>query len=148
MEFAINNTVNRTIKTTPSIALFGLNQKGTNDIMTDYFTNLNTEDRDLTTIRNQIVINNRESQLENKKYFDKKRIQAPKYSVGDIVLIRNIVTEPGINQKLVPEYRGPYVITDIKPGDRYVVEDMPGQQISNRPFKGVMAPFNMKHYKY
>ena len=50
----------------------------------------------------------------------------------------------GTNKKLIPKYRGPYIIKAILDNDRYVVGDIEGFQVTQIPFEGVMAPSRMK----
>lgn len=143
-EFAFNNSFNRSIKTTPSMALFGVNQTKTNDNVVRFVEILNEEERDLIKIRKKIVDENLNSQLENKVNFDKRRKAAYIYKEGDIVFVKNKITEAGLSKKLVPKFRGPYMVTRVLPNERYLVEDLPDQKLSNIPYKSVCAPFNMK----
>lgn len=149
-EFVVNNTLNRTIKVTPAIALFGVNQRQINDDLEEFVhsKNENQTERDLNSLRDEIKRNIVDSQFKNKEYFDKKRILAKKYKIGDFVLIKNVVTEPGINHKLLPKYKGPFLVTQILPGDRYVIENIPASPMSRQGFKSVYAAFNMKHYDH
>lgn len=54
------------------------------------------------------------------------------------------MTEVGVNQKLLPMFKGPFVVTQVLPGDRYVVESIPGSDLTRRHFRSVYAAFNMK----
>lgn len=143
-EYAINNSINRSIKTTPSMALFGVNQSKENDLIRNFMAILNDDERGLETIRTDIVAAQTESQEYAKRYFDAKHRMSTKYSIGDIVLIKNKVTQAGLNHKLIESFKGPYIVTKLLPNERYVVEDIPGQKLSNVTYKGVHAPFNMK----
>lgn len=145
VEHTFNNTLNKSIRTTPSQALYGIHQKRSNDDMiTVYLENLLREDRDLDQIRQNIQEANKKAQDEYKTQFDKKRKAPHEYSVGDYVMVRNIVTEAGVNQKLLPKFKGPYTVSKILGNDRYVVTDVPGFQISQRRFEGTFSPTNMK----
>lgn len=145
VEHTFNNTLNKSIRTTPSQALFGVHQKRSNDDMiTVYLENLLREDRDLDQIRHNIQEANNKAQDEYKRQFDKKRKAPHEYSVGDYVMLRNIVTEAGVNHKLLPKFKGPYIVSKILGNDRYVVTDVPGFQISRRRFEGTFSPPNMK----
>ena len=66
------------------------------------------------------------------------------YNKGDLVMIYNNVVTPGINKKLLPKYKGPYVIKKVLPNDRYLIVDIPGFQLSQIPYNGVADPANMK----
>lgn len=58
-------------------------------------------------------------QEENKKTYNRKRKEAVKYKVGDLVAIQR--TQFGGGQKLFPKFLGPYQVTIIKRNDRYGV---------------------------
>lgn len=149
VQLAINNTYNRSIKNTPSMLLFGINQHGeTNDYLrkvleTENFVNEGS-DRDFNKIR-QIAYNvNRDAQIKNKKYVDNKRCVAKKYIEGDYVMVKNIDTTPGVNKKHIPKFKGPYEIKVVLPNDRYVVKDIQGFQVTQLPFDSV---FESKYIK-
>lgn len=146
-EFAFNNTLNRVINSTPSKALFGVNQKRSNDKLEESISEINLDKRNLKEIRQNIVSHTKHSQLKSKIYADSKRVPAHLYKLGDIVLIKNTVTEAGVNQKLLPKFKGPYIVTKVLPNERYEVQDIEGQKLSNKSFKGVYASFNMKLYQ-
>ncbi|GFT89018.1 uncharacterized protein TNCV_3084521 [Trichonephila clavipes] len=58
--------------------------------------------------------------LKNKETYNKKRIKAPEYQVGDLVAVQR--TQFGGFLKLRPKFFGPYQITEVKARDRYTVE--------------------------
>ena len=51
---------------------------------------------------------------------------------------------PGINTKLIPKYKGPYVIKEIFPNDRYLVTDIDGFQLTRLPYEGVASPEHLR----
>ncbi len=65
-EFAINNSLNRSIKTTPSMALYGVNQTKTNDDIVRFIEQLNLEARDGETQRNEIIKETKNCQIQKK----------------------------------------------------------------------------------
>jgi len=52
----------------------------------------------------------------------------------------------GINRKLVPKFKEPYVVKKVLDHDRYVVADVDGFQLMQRPYSGVGAPDQMRPY--
>ncbi|XP_011859156.1 PREDICTED: uncharacterized protein K02A2.6-like [Vollenhovia emeryi] len=145
VEYALNNTVCRTINETPSRLLFGIEQRGeSNDIVRDVLRT--AIDRDLEQMRKKAHTNIKESQLENAKRYNLRRKPAREYKVGDYVEVRNIKTTPGVNKKLLPKFKGPYVIKKVLDYDRYVITDLDGFQLTQRPYTGVVAPDQMRPY--
>lgn len=54
-------------------------------------------------------------------------------------MIRNFDNTPGINQKMIPQFRGPYEITKILTYNRYVISDLPGLQNTQRLIQWCMG---------
>lgn len=145
VEFAINNTVNRSTGYTPSMLLFGINQRGqVYDNLREFLEGQDNPDRNLVLVREEASTNIIKSQEYNKYLYDKKHKVSHGYKVGDYVMVVNTDVSAGINKKLIPKYRGPYVIKTILANDRYVVGDIEGFQVTQMPFEGVMAPSRMK----
>jgi len=53
-------------------------------------------------------------------------------------------SEPGVNSKLKPKYKGRYVISKCLGNNRYVVCDIPGFNISSRPYDTVLSADKFK----
>lgn len=74
--------------------------------------------------RDQIRDEARESiqkiQRENKNSFNKRRVKAIEYKVGDLVAIKR--TQYGVGMKLRPKFLGPYKVVAKLKHDRYEVE--------------------------
>lgn len=77
-----------------------------------------------------------------------RRKPAREYKIGDYVEIRNVQTTPGVNKKLLPKFKGPYVIRKVLDYDRYVITDVDGFQLTQRPYTSVVAPDQMRPYIY
>lgn len=143
VEFSLNNTIHRSIGDTPSKILFGINQE--EDVDNDLKLFLENEinvDRDLANIRSNAVSNINKVQEQNKKTY--KRKEPTIYKVNDCVVIKNYDIHSGYNRKLLPKYKGPYVIKKVLDNDRYIVGDMDGFQITQIPFETVCEPAQMK----
>ncbi|KAF0721130.1 Retrotransposable element Tf2 protein type 1, partial [Aphis craccivora] len=69
-----------------------------------------------------------------------------KYEIGDYIMIKNVDTTPGVNKKHIPKFEGPYKIKTILPNDRYVIQDIPGFQVTQIPFNSVYEARNMKPF--
>ena len=59
-------------------------------------------------------------------------------------MIRNFDSTPGVSKKLIPQFKGPYKIIERLENDRYVLGDIEGFQISQRPYVGMWEAANMR----
>ncbi|XP_043263615.1 uncharacterized protein LOC122403885 [Colletes gigas] len=147
VEFAINNTVCRATKDTPSRLLFGVEQAGKpHDYLRLLIRTASSENRALEEIRGKAAEAIRKIQTINENYYNRKHKEAFVYNVGDYVMIKNVDTSAGVNKKLLPKFKGPYEVKKVLDCDRYVIGDIDGFQISQRPYSGVLSPDNMKPY--
>ncbi|XP_037939272.1 uncharacterized protein LOC119672324 [Teleopsis dalmanni] len=150
IEFAINNSVNRSIGLTPSQALFGINQRGeTVDKLTEYLDECisGLEGRDLELIRNsaqKCISRVQKYNLNRSKQVQKSAIE---FKEGDFVVIKNVDTTAGTNKKLLPKFKGPYVVQKKLQNDRYVVRDIENAQITQIPYEGIIEACNIKLWK-
>lgn len=69
---------------------------------------------------------------------------SPTYQVGDKVVISNHVSVAGVNKKLLPKFKGPYVVDRVLPHDRYIVRDIEGYQVTQIPYVGTIDASHMK----
>ncbi|KAK9754427.1 hypothetical protein QE152_g1213 [Popillia japonica] len=126
VEFDINNTICRSTGKTPSMLLFGINQR---DLCVDLRSELEAshEDNfDLEVLRAEAQRKNLQVQTYNKQYYDKTRKTPRVYEQEDFVMVKNVDTTPGVNKKLLPKYRGPYAIKRVLDKDRYLITDIDG----------------------
>ncbi|KAJ8914430.1 hypothetical protein NQ315_017526 [Exocentrus adspersus] len=79
-----------------------------------------------------------------KAQYDKKRKEAPKYQPHDLVLVRSEAPSTGDSRKLVPKYKGPYEVVKVLDNDRYLIQDIEGEQQSARFYKGIVAVDRLK----
>lgn len=147
IEFNMNNTVCRSTGTSPSILLFGVDQRGEFcDKIAECLATKVEVSRDLVEIRNEASNNIKSEQNKNKVYFDSRHKQPSKYKVNDLVMVSNYDTTPGVNKKLLPKYRGPYRVAEVFPNDRYRIVDVENWQITQRPYDGIHAPAQMRSW--
>lgn len=88
----------------------------------------------------------KQTQRKGAERYNLRRKATHKYNIGDYVEIPNIETAAGVNKKLIPKYKGPYLVKKILDHDRYVITDVDGFQLTQRPYKGVLAPNQMRPY--
>lgn len=148
VEFAINNTIHSATKQSPSKLLFGVEQRGpVIDELTEYLHDMYAkETANLNEIRAQAEQMIQKSQMQNQKYFDEKHKPAKEFEVGDLVVIKNVDTTVGKNKKLIPKYKGPYVVRKQLGHDRYVVSDVENCQITQMPYNSVIDSSRMKKW--
>lgn len=88
VEFALNNTINRTTGNTPSKLLFGVDQRG--QVVYPIRDFLESEDNyDLNGIRVEAGERIKNSQAYNSQYFNKRHKEPKKYNVGDYIVTNN-----------------------------------------------------------
>lgn len=148
-EYSINNTISRATAETPSRLLFGVDQRGevTDEVREFLKENINTQKRDFTEMREKARGQIVKSQEYNKTQYDRKHKDMHNYKVDDWVMIRNFESTAGVPHKLIPRFRGPYQIIKTLRNDRYVVADIEGFQITQKPYQGVWEPANMRLWR-
>lgn len=147
-QFSLNSTLHKAIGTTPSLLLFGNEQYGfTDNSLKEYFHAIQDLDKDRNELREKAIVKMRALQDYNKQMYDAKHKKPIVYHAGDHVMVKNVITTLGINQKLAPKYKEPYVVDSVLDRDRYVIKDVEGFQLTQRPFTGVFGPERLKLYK-
>jgi hypothetical protein len=149
IQFVINNTLNKAVGSTPSKILLGYEQNRKSDKdLRDFLDEIRNIDRNIEAERskNQDAAReiNRHLQEYNKRKYDEHHKKCTKYAVGDLVLIKSLHSKPGVNQKLVPKFKGPYRIKAVLNKNRYVVTDIPGYNLSSKPFNTILSPDKIK----
>ncbi|XP_076247919.1 uncharacterized protein LOC143187733 [Calliopsis andreniformis] len=117
-----NTTPSRSIKTTPFQILFGIDPRYRDDpqiveLLECEWENVFQENRD--ELREEARQNILKIQQENRKSFNKKRIEGRKYREGDLVAIKRTQQGPGL--KFAAKYFGPYELAKVLRNDRYIV---------------------------
>ncbi|XP_073814330.1 uncharacterized protein [Musca autumnalis] len=148
LQWSINSTKNSTTGYSP------------NELIFDYMPTDLIQNRLLAAVQDgvhneEIPINekrilaaeNIKSERERwKKRFDSKHSNPTMYAEGDLVLIQNEPPATGESRKLEPKYKGPYIIARVLGNDRYLIEDIPGINITNRKFCSVFSSDKMKKW--
>ncbi|KAJ8937455.1 hypothetical protein NQ314_011844 [Rhamnusium bicolor] len=147
VQWSLNTTVHRVIKCTPFELVFRHRGIGLHDNpLTMEIRELNqnrvslTDDNKIEKVAD-LLESNRAKQAE---YYNKHRAQAVKFLLGDLVMVENRIPSTGDSRKLEPKYRGPYEVTRVLDNDRYIVEDILGEQQSERLYKGILSHERLK----
>lgn len=149
VEYALNNTKSRSTGFSPRMLLVGQNQRRkVPDEMTEFIENEYHAPTpiDLKAVRTTAADNIRKSQKYNEDYHEIRRVPVRHYSVGDLVVMTNVDVTVGTNKKFVPKYRGPYKIDKVLPHDRYVVKDVEGCQLTQRPYNNVIEAARLRRW--
>ncbi|RLU24144.1 hypothetical protein DMN91_004354 [Ooceraea biroi] len=80
----------------------------------------------------------------NKIYHDNRFKKPSIYEEGNYLLIRDTRVNPGESFKLKAKYKGPYVIAKCLGNNRYVVKDIPGFNITARPYNSILSSDKLK----
>lgn len=145
----INNTYNAAIKATPSKVLLGYDQRNHTDAaITDVIKLLTQIDEDIITerevSRDAAVIATQQLRKFNKLMYDSKHKKPTIYKEGEFVLVRDSQNKIGESRKLKPIYKSPYMIAKLLNKNRYVVKDVPGFNVTARPYDTILSPDRIK----
>lgn len=148
IQYVINNTIHSSIKATPSIILFGIEQRNNIDVkLTDFLSRLTEPFSDFEANRNDsrrlALLTTEKLKKYNKVYYDKRHVKPSVYKEGDLVLIRDSV-KPSEDAKLKSNYKGPYRIEKVLNINRYVIKDIPGFNITSKSYNSVLSPDRIK----
>jgi hypothetical protein len=147
VEYALNNTVHRSIKQVPSKMLFGVEQKGQIiDELREKLEDINhtVQVENVEEIRKRAMDNQSRAQAYNETYYDKTKKKPREYNKGDYVMVKNFDSTAGVARKLIPKNKGPYVIAKILRNDRFLLKDVEGFQVSRNPYQGVWSAQNIR----
>lgn len=103
--------------------------------------------RGIEEIRTSAKDNIRKSQEYNERRALANSKFLKTFEEGDFVVIRNVDTSIGVNKKLLPKYKGPYVVRKVLPNDRYVIGDIENCQITQIPYDGVIEAANIRLWR-
>lgn len=147
IQFIINNTFNKAIELTPSKLLLGFDKRNASDeelrSLIDAVREVD-ENYEIERKMAQDKVVNRKLQEYNKVKYDKRHKKCTKYSVGDLVMVKMLPNKPGTNRKLQPKFKGPYRIKAVLNNRRFVVTDVPGFNLKQRPYNTILSADKLK----
>lgn len=139
VQWGINNSKHRVTGCTPSdvVYRFKITSRADNPLVSEV-TKIN---KDKGTMNKEVdpteaLRKNREKELRKITQREKK---PERFQKGDLVLIKWEAPASGQSRKLEPKYKGPYQIARELRYDRYVVTDVEGEQLGQRPFSGIIG---------
>lgn len=148
-QYILNNTFHKSINTTPSKLLLGYDQRNASDKeLRHYIEKLISIDTNLEKERNELrdtaKLVNRAVQNYNKCRYDKCHKKPTRYNEGDFVLIKVLQHKPGTSQKLAPKFKGLYLIKRVLRKNRFVVTDIPGYNLTQKPLNIILFADKIK----
>jgi len=149
IQYVINNTFHSSLKSTPAKLLFGTDKKEHCDSTLVNFLNdlakveLNFE-QNRNVVRDIALKATRQIKEYNKEYYDERHRKPSQYKQGDYVLIRDSVIKYHEDKKLKPLYKGPYLVAKVLNKNRYVIQDIPGFNITAKPYNSILSTDRMK----
>ncbi|CAL1672454.1 unnamed protein product [Lasius platythorax] len=149
VQYVINNTNNSSLKSSPSMLLLGYEQRKHTDA--SLIKALNKIAKiELDAVENReasrkLALNTEEKiKNYNKVYYDKKHRKPTLYAQGDLVLIKDSTIKPGEEKKFKSAYKGPYRIAKVLNNNRYVVQDVPGFNVSSKSYNSILSSDRLK----
>jgi len=149
IQYVMNNTYHTALKASPSKLLFGYDQRNHTDSQMVQYLNklanieLNSEMKRQDAREIAIEATNKIKEY-NKSYYDERHKKPSIYKTDDFVMIRDAGLKPGEDSKLKPKYKGPYVVTRVLNKNRYVVVDIPGCNITRKPYNSILSTDRIK----
>ena len=122
MQLALNCTVNRVTNSSPLQLLIGRSARPYDLLLPD---NIEEKEVDISDVRQQAVQNIESNAQYDKERFDRNKAKVVGFNLGDFVLRKN---EERNQTKLEPKFKGPFVITEILEGDRYILKTLDGKR--------------------
>jgi len=148
IQWSINNAFNKATKSTPFTLMFGfIPRTYDGDAVQDEVLSTQNNACDILQLRARALESIVAEQKKMQDYHNQGRIKVPTFTTGDLVMIQRQTTgQPGESKKMLVKYKGPYVITEVLPNDRFRVQDLPEIQRTQRFYEGVVALDQMKMY--
>ncbi|XP_036336292.1 uncharacterized protein LOC118746555, partial [Rhagoletis pomonella] len=79
-----------------------------------------------------------------KRRYDARHASPKIYKPGDLVLTTDEPISTGTSRKLEHRYKGPFIIREVLPNNRYVIEDLPHAQRTQCHYTSVFASDQLK----
>lgn len=147
IQYSLNNTYHEATKSTPFSLLFNYEPRTfSGNRLYDEVLDQTEQLPDADGRRREALEEVRLDQRKQQDRYNKKRAKTKDYMEGDFVMVRREAPATGQSRKLCPKYKGPYVIIEKLPYDRYRISDIPGMQRSQKFYKGIASIDSLKKY--
>jgi len=125
IQWAINNAFNKSTQSTLFALMFGFTPRTYDGHpIQDEIQAISNSTCDITKLRTRALESIIIEQNKMQDHHNKNRSRIPTYITGDLVMIqRQSLGQPGESKKMLAKYKGPNVITEVLPNDRFRVQD-------------------------
>ncbi|KAL0281608.1 UNVERIFIED_CONTAM: hypothetical protein PYX00_002543 [Menopon gallinae] len=145
IQFALNDLPNATTRKTPHELLFAYNPRSS--LKNQLILALHEpcwDGKDMESERQIALSNIVQKQQQDKTRYDSRHKKPTRYKEGDCVLVKKEYPATGESRKLLPKYKGPYMIRRCLPHDRYVLVSSPGEDGKARRRHFIFATDRLK----
>ncbi|KAL0280486.1 UNVERIFIED_CONTAM: hypothetical protein PYX00_001760 [Menopon gallinae] len=145
IQFALNDLPNATTRKTPHELLFAYNPRSS--LKNQLILALHEpcwDGKDMESERQIALSNIVQKQQQDKTRYDSRHKKPTRYKEGDCVLVKKEYPATGESRKLLPKYKGPYMIRRCLPHDRYVLVSLPGEDGKARRRHFIFATDRLK----
>lgn len=126
VRFALNTTINSATGKCVYELFLGYRPRGVGEAFIKNVLDISEGPVSLDALRAEASERTKNDQIKQKVRFDKKRSKLREYLVGERVLIRSpALGNDGESRKVIPKYKGRFVITKKLLIDRYCIEELP-----------------------
>lgn len=135
LKWTVNSQKNSTTNFSPHELIFDFNLRDIvhNHMIAALQDNSCTTDIPIDKKREIALENIRKAREKWKTRFDNRHLSPKQYAVNELVLISHEPVSTGESRKLKEKFKGPYIIRKCLGNDRYLIEDIEGLKITNKP---------------
>lgn len=148
LQLSVNGTVQKSTLHRPSELLFGYKLRTSNSTIIPEILSREIEEenylKDRQSKRGKAGEEIKKNQARAKTYYDNKRKEHIQYRKGDLVMMERGVPPQDRLPKMGSKYVGPFRVHKVLDNDRYVVKDIPGCQLTQKAYEGVLPPERLK----
>lgn len=96
--------------------------------------------------REEARLSIKEAQAKNEQRYNRTRRPATQFTKGQYVAIQRVTPPSDRAPKMASKFVGPYLVAEVLDNDRYVITDIPGFRVTQKPYQGILPPERMKKW--
>ena len=145
VKWGLNNTINKATNESPSELLLGYRPRNKSEVGLLNRVSERTYNPNVKARRDKVADVIKKKQAQMKKRYDLRKAPAKVFRCGEVVGIRRTAANnDGKSKQLLGNYGGPYEIKKVLGNDRYLVGDIKGIRLSQKPYIGVFPSGSLK----